>query len=287
LQHRRASGIHVRFIKGERIGKALVTRTDTKEDVGVITPVEVTSEYHASFAFEPNPGPYPFNPAISYPPSGTCTAYEEAGDILDSNPLPDLVPTTLPLDLGPAFQLTGPNGTKTLNVTFIPARVGYIGGLISNNILPNSLYLNPGSYNLQGFGGTDVGPFTTSFTIPQPVTWTNRDAIVFVDRTQPLTVNWSGGDSGQVVAFVGFGVDLPGNSSGVFFCIAPPGATSFTIPTDMLSNLPATRTDPLHSKDVIYMITSAGGGLSNLNAMGLDVGITEYYSILGKTVVFE
>jgi hypothetical protein len=80
---------------------------------------------------------------------------------------------------------------------------------------------------------------------------------------------------------------MPSNSSTAFLCIAPSGATSFTVPTDMLSNLPATRTDPLQSKDVIYIITLAGSSISNLGASGLDVGITGYYSILGKTVVYE
>lgn len=165
--------------------------------------------------------------------------------------------------------------------------MGYIGGSISNNILPSTLFLNPGSYNLQGFGGTEIGPFSTSFTIPQPITWTNRSSTNIVDRTQPLKLNWSGGDSGQVVAVLGFGIDLPTNSSTAFLCIAPAGASSFAVPTDMLSNLPATRGNPLQSKDVIYMITMAGSSISNLGASGLDVGITGYYSILGKTVVFE
>ena len=275
------------YIKGERVSEAMFARTDTEEDVGLSVPQEVTSEYQVSFAFEPNPGPYPFNPALAFPPTGTCTAYEEPGDLLDSSPLPDMVPTTIPLDLGPPFQLTGPAGTKTLNFGFSGARVGQIGGLISNNILPNSLFLNPGQYNLQGFGGNDVGPFTTSFTVPAPVSWTNRSSTNIVDRTQPLTLNWSGGDSGQVVAILGFGIDMPANSSAAFLCIAPSGATSFTVPTDMLSNLPATRGDPLQFKDVIYMITLAGSSVSNLGASGLDVGITGYYSILGKTVVYE
>jgi len=207
--------------------------------------------------------------------------------MLNGSPLPGMAPTTMPLDMGAPFLLTGPNGSKTLSAGFFGAQAGYLGGSISNNILSSSLFLDPGSYTLQGFGGADVGPFSTSFTIPQPLTWTNRLQTNVVNRTQPLTISWSGGDSGQVVAMLGFGDDLPSNSSAVFVCIAPPGATSFTVPTDMLSILPATRLNPLQSNDVIYLMALSGSSLKSIAAKGLDVGLTSFYSIIGKTVVWQ
>jgi uncharacterized protein (TIGR03437 family) len=275
------------FVQGKRIAEALATRTVTRQDVGVLAPVDITSDYHVDFAFQPDPGQFPFNPAIAFPPSGTCTAYAHPGDMLNGSPLPGMAPTTMPLDMGAPFLLTGPNGSKTLSAGFFGAQAGYLGGSISNNILPSSLFLDPGSYTLQGFGGADVGPFSTSFTIPQPLTWTNRLQTNVVNRTQPLTISWSGGDSGQVVAMLGFGDDLPSNSSAVFVCIAPPGATSFTVPTDMLSILPATRLNPLQSNDVIYLMALSGSSLKSIAAKGLDVGLTSFYSIIGKTVVWQ
>jgi uncharacterized protein (TIGR03437 family) len=279
------------FIKGQTLGEAIVTRTTTRHDIGTIAPVDVTSDYHVSFAFEPPVTPFPFNPALAFPPSGTCTAYMHASDLLDgragSPPLPGIVPTTMPLDVGPPFMLTGPNGTKTLSAGFFSATAGFLGGLISNNILPSSLFLDPGSYTLRGFGGTEVGSFTTNFTIPQPLNWTNRLQTNLVPRAQPLTISWTGGDTSQVVSIIGFGDDLPTNSSTAFVCIAPPGATSFTVPTDILSTLPAGRPNPLQSKDVIYLLTLSGSSLKPINATGLDVGLTSYYSIIGKTVYWQ
>jgi uncharacterized protein (TIGR03437 family) len=277
------------FVNGTKLAEALVTRTTTRQDVGVLAPVDVTSDYHVDFAFHPDVKPFPFNPALAFPPSGSCTAYARAGDMLDGGPdvLPGMAPTTMPLDVGAPYLLTGPNGSRTLAEGFFFARAGYLGGLISNNILPNSLFLNPGSYTLQGFGGMDVGAFSTQFTIPQPLTWTNRLQTNIVSRTQPLTISWSGGDTGQVVAVLGFGEDLPTNSSAVFVCIAPAGASSFTVPTDMLSNLPASRSNPLHSKDVIYLMALSGSSLKSIAAKGLDVGLTSFYSIIGKTVVWQ
>ncbi|HLK18361.1 MAG TPA: hypothetical protein VKT81_05365 [Bryobacteraceae bacterium] len=277
------------FLKGEKLGEALVTRTTTRQDVGVLAPVEVTSDFHVDFAFQPDPGQFPFNPALAFPPGGTCTVYARQTEMLDANslPLPGMAPTTMPLDTGSAYVLTGPNGMRTLSEGFFGARAGFLGGSISNNILPSSLFLDPGSYKLQGFGGMDVGPFSTSFTIPPPLTWTNRLTTNILSRTQPLTISWSGGDSGQSIAILGFGEDLPTNTSAVFVCMAPQGATSFTIPTDMLANLPASRTNPLQSKDIIYVLGLAGSSVKSIAAKGLDVGLTSFYSIIGKTVVWQ
>src|SRR5260370_19628187 len=136
-------------------------------------------------------------------------------------------------------------------------------------------------------GGKDVGPFSTSCTIPQPLPWTNRDQLTVVNRAQPLTVSWTGGDSSQVVGIVGFGEDLPTNSSASFACIAPRGAGSFTVPPDILSNLPATRANPLQSKDVIYLVSVPPASAQNLNATGLDQGATGFLQINGKTVVLQ
>ncbi len=275
------------FLKGLKLGEALVMRATTHQDVGVLAPVDITSDYHVDFAFEPNPGQFPFNPSLAFPPSGTCTVYGLQGDMLGGSSLPGMAPNTMPLDVGAPFLLTGPLGSKTLSVGFTGARAGYLGGSISNNILPSSLFLDPGAYTLQGFGGMDVGPFSTSFTIPQPLTWTNRLTTNVASRSQPLTLSWTGGDTGQAVAILGFGEDLPTNSSAVFVCMAPPGATSFTVPADMLTNLPATRANPLQSKDVIYMLTLAGSSVKGIAAKGLDVGLTSFYSIIGKTVVWQ
>jgi len=119
------------------------------------------------------------------------------------------------------------------------------------------------------------------------VVWTNRDQLTVVNRAQPLTISWTGGESNQLIAIMGYGEDLPTNASAAFACIAPPGATSFTVPAAILSNLPPTRRNPLQSKDVIYLGEVPGSSVQKINAKGLDQGMTESYLINGKTVVFQ
>jgi uncharacterized protein (TIGR03437 family) len=276
------------FLNGGKFGAALVARANTYEDSGVYTPVNVTADYHLSFAFTLSPTTFPFNPAVTLPPPGTCTVYAEPGELMNTNPLPSSLPPATTLDLGPPFLLTGPFGARMLTTTFLgPVRAGYLGGQITNNILPNTLYLTPGPYSVTGFGGADVGAFMTNFTIPEPSTWTNQTELVTVTRAQPLTLAWSGGSSGDLNFIVGVGEDLPTNSSAVFVCVVPPGATSFTVPADMLSNLPATRPNPLQSKDVIYIITAQGPSIKYLTAKGLNDGAAASYLIDGKTVVLQ
>src|SRR5205085_9619520 len=100
-------------------------------------------------------------------------------------------------------------------------------------------------------------------------------------------ISWTGGDSGQVVAIVGYGEDLPTNASAAFACIAPPGASRFTVPPDVLSNLPPARANLLHSKDVIYLATIPGSSVQNLNPKCLEQGTSGFYLINGKTVIVQ
>jgi hypothetical protein len=55
----------------------------------------------------------------------------------------------------------------------------------------------------------------------------------------------------------------------------------------MLANLPPTRPNPLQSKDVIYLMALSGSSVKSIAAKGLDVGLTSFYSIIGKTVVWQ
>jgi hypothetical protein len=149
------------------------------------------------------------------------------------------------------------------------------------------LFLNPGSYNLSSLTGGTIGSFSVTGTMPQPLTWTNRSSLFTVSRSQPLNVTWSGGSGAQVFV-VGFGVDLPTNSTSVFGCLAPPGATSFTVPAVFLSNFPATRANPLQSKSVIYLGNAPNTSSARaLNASGLTAGYAAFQFVTGKTVFFQ
>ena len=51
-----------------------------------------------------------------------------------------------------------------------------------------------GTFTFTGSGGADVGPFTATVTMSNPLfNWTNQSAAATVDRTQGLTYTWTGG----------------------------------------------------------------------------------------------
>lgn len=283
--------ISAALVKGTTAGAAGVARVLTHEDVGTFATVDVTADYAAYFGAKAASSLFPFHPVLSFPPSGTCTAFTLKGDMLGGDPLPGLLPGLSFLNFGDAATLTGPHGTRSISFNLAsPWSTSLLGGAISNNILASSLFLDPGSYQVQttgGAAGNAVAGFSASFTVPPPLSWTNRDQITAVDRTQPLTISWTGGAAGQIVAVLGFSDDLPSDSSAAFACIAPSGATSFTVPVDILSNLPPSHANPLKSKQAIYLVSIPAESVQTINASGIGQGSTGAIFVDGKTVAFQ
>ena len=142
-----------------------------------------------------------------------------------------------PLNAGPAVTLTPPSGAAlTLNATS-PAGGQYKSGR-------SGLTLPSGTWAFSdGAGGPDVGPLSFNFPVPPPVSWTNQSAISgsAIDRTQPLTVTWSGGDPNGYVDIQGFSQVfsvLSGQYIVGFQCSAPESAGQFTIPPSILLGMP-------------------------------------------------
>jgi hypothetical protein len=123
--------------------------------------------------------------------------------------------------------------------------------------------------------------------VPQPLAWLNRNQLTKVNRSQPFTVSWSGGSSNDVVGVLGIGQDLPANSSAAFLCLGAPGATSITVPTDVLANVPATSASAVASKAALYLISAPAAATVPLTAKGLDAGFSAFVYVSGKTVTFQ
>jgi hypothetical protein len=96
-----------------------------------------------------------------------------------------------------------------------------------------------------------------SLSMGGPLTWTNRNQTTTVNRGAPLTLNWSGGPGGQLVTILADNSDLHTNSSGLFYCVAPAGVTSFTVPHKVFSFSPPTRPNPLDSTSIIRSLPRA------------------------------
>src|SRR5262249_4348337 len=138
-----------------------------------------------------------------------------------------------------------------------------------------------------GSGGADVGPFSVSITIPTTVVWSNAPTLFgTIPRSQDLQITWSGGGPSDVVAIFGFSAS-PAVSNGVvgeFLCTANASDGQFTVPADVMANIPAT----------VLPITSATAALAvgsyssaRFTAKGLDFGYVWSLLTTAQVVVFQ
>jgi len=107
----------------------------------------------------------------------------------------------------------------------------------------SSSSLQPGTYTLTGAGGNDVGPFSTSITIGSPLTLSSPLPTT-VTESAGLTLNWTGGNSTDIVEIIGGSGTVTGTgtsqitNSTEFICSTTAGQKTFTVPASILIQLP-------------------------------------------------
>jgi uncharacterized protein (TIGR03437 family) len=270
--------------QGKKVGVVSLVRQTRHSDSGTVT--DLTAD-RATGAFVTASGSgFIFNAAVAVPPPGSCSVYSGVGDYT-SGAAPFAFPTSV-LDAG-SLTLTGPAGNQSFaqttvgSVTYYATPSGESSSLASFTAGAPALYLNAGTFKITGAGGADVGAFTASVTVPgSGITWTNRDQITTVDRTQPLTVNWSGTGA---VTVEGVSYDAPTNTSTEFQCQAPAGSTSFTVPAWILANLPFSKIASPSSQALIG-ISSVSAPVP-FTASGLDSGAVVVVSGQEKFVTLK
>lgn len=193
--------------------------------------------------------------------------------------------TATGLDAGPQIGVLQPSGS-TINLTPISS----IGkGYYASPSTGGFTSIAPGKYQITGSGGADVGAFTASLTVPPALTWTNETTIAAspVVRGNPLTLTWTGGDPTSFAYIIGASVN-PTASNGeigaTFYCVAPIGPGSFTIPGAVTLSLPATAkgVDNFGFLDVGSISTP-----TTFTASGLDIGYVTSSSATGTTVTWQ
>jgi hypothetical protein len=112
-----------------------------------------------------------------------------------------------------------------------------------------------GTYTISSNGGTQVGPFSVSATLPTSFSVTNWDAITTVNRANGLTVNWTGSGFDTVVIDLSSSTETATTVSGVTVaCEVPASSGTFTVPAAALALLPA------GSAQFDATATTGGGG---------------------------
>ncbi|HKW97248.1 MAG TPA: hypothetical protein VJN43_05905 [Bryobacteraceae bacterium] len=139
---------------------------------------------------------------------------------------PNLSGTITYLNAG-NLSIKGPAGTQAMQLVNSGNTLTY-----SVNLPSGFFPASGGTFTFEGSGGPDVGAFSVSVSDSSPLVWTNQAAITEVDRSQNLTVTWSGGMPGTWVQIGGGSTTI--SVSGTFVCIAPASAGRFTVPSYVL-----------------------------------------------------
>jgi hypothetical protein len=124
------------------------------------------------------------------PAAGSC--------VIAPSPLPaSLGAVNTGLDAGPSLSLVGAAGSITLQ------RREAVGDYVASKIYGFTTGDIPtGSYTFSG-SGRDL-TFSVTVTVPGHPTFTNRAALAQIDRSQPLTITWTGGAPSQFVMIAGY-----------------------------------------------------------------------------------
>ena len=275
-----------RFLSGGNLGGVFPGRVNAILDQFVTQPTNILVDTFSAAMWKETGAPFAFDPIYSLPPQGTCTVYAVAGDLFTDISLPGIAPTGRALDGGSPLKVSGAAGTASVPLT-PPVYLQVVGSNVAASATPNPFF-NPGSFSVTSPVGADVGSFQASFTATAPVSWTNQTQLVKVNRSQGLTFTWQGGDAHrETVLIEGVSSDTPTHSSASFICAVSPSADSFTVPTYVLANLPATRSTEVLPKAWLFLGSIPINGASAFSAQGLDAGFSIFEAWNAKSVVFH
>ncbi len=223
----------------------------------------------ASAAFEKYQGPYT-PPSFVTPngPSTSTNSVSPGGCIIEQSP-PPVADSRL---TGAALAVHGMTGLDPgaivlkgpfqLQVT-LPAQTGTAGAFY--DVLPLMAIAPGGAFSFQVSGGADVGAFASGINLSLPLlTWTNSGSAASIDRTQGRLFTWMGGNPGTYVFISGYSISTALGTYGGFTCLAPVEAGQFTVPSYVLSVLPA---GP-GSAQLLNAIVAP------FSAAGIDIGLT-------------
>ncbi|HEX5430559.1 MAG TPA: hypothetical protein VFW83_01230 [Bryobacteraceae bacterium] len=208
--------------------------------------------------------------SVANPSVGDCKVQVYAGNHLPLDPYgPDSI------DAGRYLVLTRPDGSQ-ITMGGPPIYVyPYLG------------FLMLGQYSIRETGSeSGIGAFTANIDIPPSFSgeldWTNASAISSISRASDLTVRWTTPATQGLVYVNGVTAQAaPARLNGSFLCVATAAAGSFTVPSYVLSAIPANSAG-LGSLTISYELTEP-----DFSAEGLTAGLASISTSVSKQVDFR
>lgn len=191
------------------------------------------------------------------------------------------------LDAG-TITVSGPNIPSGATV---PESMTQMGPTYDYMAATGTTFTDGGTYTISGSGGTQIGPFTATATLPQAFTVTNWDDITAINRANGLTVSWTGtGVSTVVIAVTG----QSSNETTTLSCVVDAGLGTFTVPQAALAllfptqiaNFTVTGTNVVPGTIAAFRTTGqtltpglAGGGQVNYGNFGGQISVLKSLAI--------
>ncbi len=208
----------------------------------------------------------------SGPRYGACRVYDRTYPRGGKDPAsPDVA-----LDAGARLSVSGPNLPQGFGMGSVATATGpvYLGS-------PSAGTLASGAYTLTAAGGSQVGPFSAMTTFPGSFTVTNYDAVTVIDRSRPLTFNWTGSGIDQVSILANSATNLGANVRIVTIsCFVPGSLGTYSVPPEALAYLqPVAVTGASfgsvsiggHSASGTFTATLAGGGQTDFGGFEASI----------------
>jgi len=191
---------------------------------------------YARFYTRPNSA-FAFDPYLSYPPAGSCLVHQTLSDSEYAKTLRGALPASASITTQPKLMFH--NGTEALNLA-AGNKAFYdttLAGTLGTKVLPLGLATAEAKLTIDPGGANEK---VLASPPGSPPLWPQRDSLEEISRNAPLNLTFTPGDAASPTAIVLYAYAAVSNSTVEVQCLAAPGATSFTVPADVLANLPGT-----------------------------------------------
>lgn len=213
------------------------------------------------------------SPLLLLPPPGSCAAY--AGVLSQGTAVGSSVWTLLfggvlgqGLDAGRSIEIH--NQAGQLRVPFVSGAPGLYRRTLPGAPRPSPqthISFDAGRIGISGSGGGQVGPFAVA--LPAPEAFTGGLPPGPIDRSRELTVEWKAANSEGSLVIVLVGIDRNLNVAGLTYCNAPKAAGRFTIPAELLAQLPPGTGDLVMASWTVRIVNPPPSGIWRMMALSV------------------
>lgn len=222
---------------------------------------------------------YPFATIVQNLDPGSCTLslYRIIIPAPGSTPPPPQGPPVqgpIYLDMGGAINIKSPKGTMPMKKGASGIYSGSFATALSLlGTQTGTPFLDAGAYaSDDGAGGADGPAFTATLNVTPPqLTFVGIETFNTINRSQGVTVQWTGGDPNGFITVIGTVNNLSGTAPGSvslaanWGCSAPISAGQLTVPKFITMALPAN--------------TAPGVNIQSLGTIGMTTYFTNRFSI--------